>query len=55
MDMKLAQYVNGGAFVRAVVDEVGMQRFNTVWQSPDTLPTRAYIADPAAWVRRVHG
>jgi coenzyme F420 biosynthesis associated uncharacterized protein len=55
MDMKLAQYVNGGAFVRAVVDEVGMQRFNTVWQSPDTLPTRAEIADPAAWVRRVHG
>jgi uncharacterized protein (DUF2342 family) len=32
-----------------------MQRFNAVWESPDTLPTRAEIADPAAWVRRVHG
>ena len=55
MDMKLAQYINGGAFVRSVVEEIGMQRFNAVWESPDTLPTRAEIADPAAWVRRVHG
>ncbi len=55
MDMKLAQYVNGGAFVRGVVDEVGMGRFNAVWDSAETLPTRAEISDPAAWVRRVHG
>jgi coenzyme F420 biosynthesis associated uncharacterized protein len=55
MDMKMAQYVKGGAFVGAVVDEVGMDAFNAVWTSPDTLPTRPEIADPAAWVRRVHG
>lgn len=55
MEMKLAQYVNGGAFVRAAVSTVGMAGFNAVWQSPDTLPTRAEIADPASWVRRVHG
>jgi coenzyme F420 biosynthesis associated uncharacterized protein len=55
MDMKMAQYVKGGAFVGAVVDEVGMDSFNAVWTSPETLPTRAEIADPSAWVRRVHG
>jgi putative hydrolase len=55
MEMKLAQYVNGGAFVREAVSAVGMTRFNSVWQSPQTLPTRAEIADPAAWIRRVHG
>ena len=55
MEMKLAQYVNGGAFVREAVSSVGMTRFNAVWQSPETLPTRAEIAEPAAWVRRVHG
>jgi coenzyme F420 biosynthesis associated uncharacterized protein len=55
MDMKMAQYVKGGAFVGAVVDEVGMDSFNAVWTSPETLPTRAEIADPAGWVRRVHG
>ena len=55
MDMKLAQYVKGGAFVGAVVDQVGMAPFNAIWTSPETLPTRAEIADPAAWVRRVHG
>jgi coenzyme F420 biosynthesis associated uncharacterized protein len=55
MDVKLAQYVNGGAFVRKVVDDAGMARFNEVWSSPESLPTRAEIADPAAWVLRVHG
>jgi coenzyme F420 biosynthesis associated uncharacterized protein len=55
MDMKLAQYVKGGAFVGAVVDQVGMESFNAIWTSPETLPTRAEIADPAAWVQRVHG
>ncbi len=55
MDMKLAQYVKGGAFVGGVVDRVGMDAFNAVWTSPETLPTRQEIADPQAWVRRVHG
>jgi len=55
MDMKLAQYVKGGAFVGAIVDQVGMESFNAIWTSPDTLPTRAEIADPTAWVSRVHG
>ena len=55
MDMKLAQYVKGGAFVGAVVEQVGMDSFNAVWTSPDTLPSRREIADPRAWVRRVLG
>jgi coenzyme F420 biosynthesis associated uncharacterized protein len=55
MDMKLAQYIKGGAFVGAVVEQVGMAAFNTVWTSPDTLPTRPEITDPSAWVRRVLG
>ncbi len=53
MDLKLRQYVQGGAFVHAVVDQVGMDRFNAIWTSPETLPTRAEILDPAAWVARV--
>ncbi len=55
MDMKMAQYIKGGAFVGAVVDQVGMDGFNAVWSSASTLPTRPEITDPAAWVRRVHG
>jgi coenzyme F420 biosynthesis associated uncharacterized protein len=54
-DAKLRQYRDGAAFVRGVVGAVGMDGFNTVWTSPDTLPSRAEIADPAAWVARVHG
>ena len=53
MDLKLAQYREGAAFVRAVRARVGTDGFNAVWSSPQTLPTAAEIADPAAWVARV--
>jgi coenzyme F420 biosynthesis associated uncharacterized protein len=54
-DAKLRQYRDGAIFVRGVVDKVGMDGFNAVWTSPETLPRKEEIADPAAWVSRVHG
>ncbi|MEU7283004.1 zinc-dependent metalloprotease [Streptomyces sp. NPDC045431] len=54
LDAKLRQYRDGEKFVRAVVGEVGMDGFNRVWTSPNTLPTKAEIASPADWVARVH-
>ncbi|MEU1130933.1 zinc-dependent metalloprotease [Streptomyces sp. NPDC005900] len=54
LDAKLRQYRDGERFVRAVVREVGMDGFNRVWTSPNTLPTKAEIAKPADWVARVH-
>ncbi|CAL9520007.1 hypothetical protein HMPREF1486_06108 [Streptomyces sp. HPH0547] len=54
LDAKLRQYRDGERFVRAVVDEVGMEGFNRVWTSPNTLPTKAEIAAPAEWIARVH-
>jgi coenzyme F420 biosynthesis associated uncharacterized protein len=53
IDAKLRQYAEGAAFTRHVVGAVGMDGFNTVWTSPETLPTRAEIADPAAWLYRM--
>ena len=55
LEQKMAQYRNGAAFVNGVVDKVGFDGLNAVWASPEQLPTVAEIADPAAWVRRVHG
>ena len=55
LDAKLRQYVDGAAFVRAVVDRVGMQDFNAVWSSPETLPRPAEIGNPGEWIARVHG
>ncbi|HEX6249101.1 MAG TPA: zinc-dependent metalloprotease [Nocardioidaceae bacterium] len=55
LDAKMAQYRNGAAFVRGAIAEVGMEGFNKVWVSPENLPSRDEIGDPAAWVRRVHG
>jgi coenzyme F420 biosynthesis associated uncharacterized protein len=53
VEAKVRQYAVGAAFTKAVVAEVGMAGFNTVWTSPDTLPTRAELDDPAQWLRRV--
>ncbi|MFC4556219.1 zinc-dependent metalloprotease [Georgenia faecalis] len=55
MDAKVAQYRDGAAFVRGVVAKVGHDGLNAVWTAPPLLPTPAEIADPDAWVRRVHG
>jgi len=54
-DAKMAQYRDGAAFVRGVVDKVGMDGFNKVWVAPENLPSKVEIGDPASWVRRVHG
>ncbi len=53
MDAKLRQYQDGAVFVRGVVDRIGMDGFNRVWTSPNTLPTKDEIHNPAAWVARV--
>ena len=55
LDAKMRQYREGAAFVRAVQDAVGVEGFNAVWGGPEMLPSPAEIADPAAWVSRVHG
>jgi coenzyme F420 biosynthesis associated uncharacterized protein len=53
LEAKMAQYRDGAAFVRAVVDKVGMDGFNSVWATADNLPTLAEIHDPDSWVARV--
>ncbi len=55
LDAKLRQYRDGARFVDAVVQEVGVDGFNKVWTSPNTLPTKAEIAAPVDWIARVHG
>ncbi|VTR76799.1 hypothetical protein CHMI_01566 [Cellulomonas hominis] len=55
LDVKLAQYRDGAAFVKAVRRRVGTDGLNAVWSGPAALPSAAEIADPAAWVHRVHG
>lgn len=55
LEAKMRQYSDGAAFVRGVQKEVGVDGFNAVWTSPETLPRAREIGDPVAWVRRVHG
>jgi coenzyme F420 biosynthesis associated uncharacterized protein len=55
IDLKMRQYADGARFVRAVVDRIGMDGFNKVWESPDTIPTMSEISNPDAWIARVAG
>lgn len=53
LDAKLRQYRDGERFVRTVVERTGMDGFNKVWTSPNTLPNGEEISDPERWVARV--
>ena len=55
LEAKMRQYRDGAVFVRAVQDQVGVDGFNAIWTSPETLPLAREIEDPTSWVRRVHG
>ncbi|MGW3361713.1 zinc-dependent metalloprotease [Streptosporangium canum] len=55
IDLKMKQYAQGSGFVRTVVDRVGMDGFNKVWTSAETLPTQEEIAHPDRWIARVIG
>ena len=55
LEAKMRQYRDGARFVREVQDVVGVDGFNAIWSSPETLPLAREIEDPRSWVRRVHG
>jgi len=55
MDAKMAQYREGAAFVRALMDEGGMALVNRVWESPANLPSIEEVRDPSQWLARVRG
>jgi coenzyme F420 biosynthesis associated uncharacterized protein len=54
LDAKTKQYVDGSAFVRTVIERIGVDGFNAIWTSRQTLPTKAEIAEPLSWIKRVH-
>jgi coenzyme F420 biosynthesis associated uncharacterized protein len=54
LEAKTRQYVDGSAFVREVVHRIGVEDFNAIWTSRDTLPTKSEIAAPQQWIARVH-
>lgn len=55
LDLKAKQYAEGSRFVAAAVEAVGMEGFNRVWESAETLPSLQEVRAPRAWVERVHG
>jgi coenzyme F420 biosynthesis associated uncharacterized protein len=52
LDAKLAQYANGAAFCKAVIDTAGMDTLNRVFNSATDMPTLSELHDPDAWLAR---
>jgi coenzyme F420 biosynthesis associated uncharacterized protein len=52
VEMKMRQYAEGARFVRAVVDDAGIDGLNRVWAGPEWLPGAAEIREPQRWLDR---
>ncbi|MGQ0669100.1 MAG: zinc-dependent metalloprotease [Actinomycetota bacterium] len=52
-ESKVRQYEAGERFVTSIVNRVGMDGFNMVWQREGNLPTMSEIANPDLWMARV--
>ena len=55
LEQKMKQYAEGRVFVGGVIDLVGMEGFNRVWEGPENLPRLEELTAPAQWVERVIG
>lgn len=53
MDLKLAQYQQGEAFINAVVEARGIAFANQVWARPENLPSMDEIKSPERWIARI--
>ncbi len=53
LDIKLAQYRIGEAFINTVVEREGHDFARRVWESPDTLPTMRELSHPGEWILRI--
>src|SRR5215218_2985260 len=53
LEKKMKQYAEGRVFVGGVVDLVGMEGFNRVWEGPANLPLLEELTAPERWVERV--
>jgi coenzyme F420 biosynthesis associated uncharacterized protein len=53
LDAKAAQYRDGQKFVGHIVETIGMERFNTIWDSPEHLPTEEELHNPDTWIERM--
>ncbi|MDO5744545.1 MAG: zinc-dependent metalloprotease [Micrococcaceae bacterium] len=53
LDAKMRQYADGQRFVTKVVELMGMDGFNVVWEGSENLPTEHEVHHPEDWVARM--
>ncbi|GAA1821060.1 zinc-dependent metalloprotease [Nesterenkonia flava] len=53
LDVKAAQYRDGQKFVGHIVEAVGMEQFNRIWEAPEYLPTEHELHHPQEWIERM--
>jgi coenzyme F420 biosynthesis associated uncharacterized protein len=54
LEQKMKQYAEGRVFVGGVIELVGMEGFNRVWEGPANLPRIDELTAPERWVDRVY-
>jgi len=52
LDLKMAQYRDGAAFCRAVIDAADVATLNLAFSAPGMLPTTDELRDPQRWLHR---
>lgn len=53
LDLKAKQYRDGQRFVGHIVEAVGMEQFNVIWESPQNFPSEEELHAPDQWIRRL--
>lgn len=53
LDVKMAQYRDGAAFCRAVIDASDVATLNRAFSAPGMLPSVAELRDPQRWLQRL--
>ena len=53
LDLKMAQYREGAAFCRAVIDAADVATLNRAFSAPGMLPSTEELRDPQRWLHRV--
>ena len=53
LDLKMAQYQLGEAFIKEVVEARGIEFANRVWERAENLPTMDEIREPHRWIARL--
>src|SRR5699024_2604500 len=55
LEAQAKPYKQAQSLASAVVERLGMEQFNVVWEQPENMPSVEELTDADAWIARVIG